>query len=374
MPRPSWPLSALALSAMLVGLAALLTRLGLMGAPAEFDELYHVLAARGILETGNPTILDGQYLRAEVFTHAVAAMLWLAGDTDLITARIVSVVAGTLIPVVLFLWLARAADMTVATIAAAFAILWPQAIIEAQFVRFYAVHVLFFLSGAAAIHLALQTDGKTRATLILGAAACWALAVGFQVSTAVGAAGVLLATFLLLIARHIRTIRGRLITASICLTLLAIGLGVGLATGLLEKAVAFYRWVPDHAAALRDYRTFYFDQLERGYGPLWYATPILGLLALRARPGLTIFCATAFLSTFLVHSFGGMKALRYMSYAMPLLFTIWAIGILEVARLMLRLIPRAGPAPLAAAAFMAVALVTPFAQRSLTLAMGEGLP
>ncbi|MEM7643033.1 MAG: hypothetical protein AAF366_10940, partial [Pseudomonadota bacterium] len=40
----------------------------------------------------------------------------------------------------------------------------------------------------------------------------------------------------------------------------------------------------------------------------------------------------------------------------------------------LRLIPRAGPAPLAAAAFMAVALVTPFAQRSLTLAMGEGLP
>jgi hypothetical protein len=46
-----------------------------------YDELVHVLAARGLLLTGQPVIAGGTYDRAVLFTHLVAKCIQWQGDS-----------------------------------------------------------------------------------------------------------------------------------------------------------------------------------------------------------------------------------------------------------------------------------------------------
>ncbi|MEM7710704.1 MAG: hypothetical protein AAF264_08145, partial [Pseudomonadota bacterium] len=144
------------LGATLALLAALVFRLGLMTAAPEFDELYHVLAARSLNEVGELAILDGAYTRANLYTRGVAAIMALQGDDGLTTARLLSLAFGCFLPALVFLWVRSIAGNLTAGIAATFAVLWPQGILEAQFVRFYAPHVFFFFVGAASIWIAVE--------------------------------------------------------------------------------------------------------------------------------------------------------------------------------------------------------------------------
>src|SRR5688572_30870423 len=55
--------------------------------PPIYDELLHVLAARGIVETGAPLVADGRYTRALMYSQAVAWAFKIRGD-DLVSARL----------------------------------------------------------------------------------------------------------------------------------------------------------------------------------------------------------------------------------------------------------------------------------------------
>ena len=143
---------------------------------------------------------------------------------------------------------------------------------------------------------------------------------------------------------------------------------------IAERAWAFYRWTPAHAEALRDYYGFYFNQLQTAYGALWLASLVLVPLGLRINAALTFYCGTIFTICFLTHSFGGMKALRYLSYAMPFLFVMWALGLRAAFDLLTRGVDPRLRTALALVTGIAVVTATDFAPRSLELAGGEGLP
>ena len=74
-------------SALIGSLLLVLTTRGVLKHQPVYDELVHVLAARGLLKTGQPVIADGIYDRAELFTRAVAVSFRIAGD-NLVSARL----------------------------------------------------------------------------------------------------------------------------------------------------------------------------------------------------------------------------------------------------------------------------------------------
>ena len=68
-----------------------------------FDELYHVLAAQGWLEHGEPRIAEGTYDRVLGFTILVAWFFDLFG-VSLAVGRLPSVIACSLLVVLIFCW------------------------------------------------------------------------------------------------------------------------------------------------------------------------------------------------------------------------------------------------------------------------------
>ena len=360
--------------ALLVLAGAVAFRLGLLSAPGEFDEFYHLLAARGWVETGSPRILDGEYPRGALFTRMVAWLFELTGSRDLPVARLVSLAAGSLVPVVVFLWVNRIVGVGTAVLAAALTILWPQGILEAQFARFYAIHVLTFVAGAATFHLLLMGQTSSRLFYGLLTALFWSLAIHFQISSVIGISAALFGGLLAVGIRKKFTLRGWVFIGSALVALLLISVVVLGMSGILERAWAFYRWTPGHAEALRDYYGFYFDQLETFYGVLWLASIVLVPLGLRINAPLTVYCATIFVTCFLAHSFGGMKALRYLSYVTPFLFVMWALGLRAAFGLLPQRLALKLRLALACVGGIALLAATAFLPRSLQLASGEGLP
>ena len=120
------------LTGLLIALVALLFRTQSLNGIERFDEFYHLLAAQGWLDTGAPTILDGQYTRTQLFTGAVKELFRLTGSETVATGRMLAVAAGALLPPVLFFWVRARAGWLAGLVVAALAILWPHGIEEAQ--------------------------------------------------------------------------------------------------------------------------------------------------------------------------------------------------------------------------------------------------
>ena len=71
--------------------------------PPEYDELLHILAARGLNETGLPVIADGQYTRTQGYTQLIA---WFTtfGDNELVMARLPALFFGMIATAMLTIW------------------------------------------------------------------------------------------------------------------------------------------------------------------------------------------------------------------------------------------------------------------------------
>lgn len=308
-------------------LAALVLRIGLLNATPLFDELYHLLAARGWQETGRLSILDGEYTRGAPYTLAVARLFEASGQDSAAVGRLVSLLPGALLPVAVFLWLRAVAGWLAAGIAAAFTILWPQGIIESQFLRFYSAQVLAFFIGAVAVYQAVAARAAARIAWGVVAAVALGLALKLQVTTAIG----VLAMLLWGVGLAVMSIPGPASRRWQALAVLAVLAVVGFAglwaLGYPQKAWHIYRWVPVWAEADRDYATVYHHLLRHQYFGFWTFFPVAAIVAFRANARLAAFSVTIFVVAFLAHSFGGMKALRYLSYAVPFFFVLWGLAL-----------------------------------------------
>jgi hypothetical protein len=316
----------------LVFVVALLVRwIGVGSNPVHVDELYHLLAGRSWAEEGTLRMLDGEYLRGRGFTMLVGSVFELFGRSDLFIARLPSIVAGALLVSALFCWLYRQAGQQAAWIGALLFGFASYAILYTQFTRFYALQALLIWLGAVWVYQAIAVMQARRALLLgVGAIIAFAVALHLQVTTVIAmlALGIWAAIDLwsrALVRQRVSNIWARpkwrwALLAFASLAIIAIALVSG---SLLHQFRYTPRWaVPDQNNVLYYFLEFFFSMPI-----LWLFLPIAGLIALAKWPRPALFCIVMTVVPLVLQSFGGMKSSRYVFYAMPFLFAIWAMAV-----------------------------------------------
>jgi hypothetical protein len=296
------------------------------------DELHHVLAARGLLETGEPRIAEGLYTRTLLHTWFVAESFQLLGDS-VAAARVPSVICMAVLVGLFFAWLRREAGIAAAWTGTVLFALSPMAIDIAQFARFYAPQSLMFFIAALLIYETMAASKSLRQQILLVALAlpCLLLAIHFQPTSLIGimglglwSAGVLGVPWL--ISERVPRRRKLAVAGALAVTGLILLAGLT-ASGLLGELWHRYRWTPLFDRATANEFWFYHARYSLLYPSLWPLTGILGLIAVTTVPRPAIFALVVFGVGVLLNSFGGPKSLHYIAYAQPFLFIIWAIGL-----------------------------------------------
>jgi hypothetical protein len=360
---------ATALATFGVFLAALVSRTGMLWLPPIYDELYHILPARSLQETGTFAILDGAYKRAPIFTRFVALAYDLAGERSPAAARFLpSVLPGALLAAVMFLWTRLVAGWIAACVVAVFLLFWPNGIEVSQYIRFYALQGLAFVVAALSIYTATTTAVTVRAQAVLLAAALFLLlfALSLQPMTLIGSAAIAMWIAVLYLPGWLKR-HPRLWWVIASVSVLA---AIVLARGVLSEDLAHlwttYRWEP--WPVLRD-TTFYHRDFRDNYPTFWPLFPLAALIALRARFVPASFCVALFTVSFVLQSFGGLKNIRYLYPTMPFFFAIWGIALAATARTLMRyfletaeaaLAPAVRPALRRGAAVLALAVASLF--------------
>lgn len=300
------------------------------------DELYHVLAARGLLDSGEPRIAEGLYARVYLYTWLVARTFAIFGES-LSVARLPSLVAIAALNTLMLVWLRREAGTRAAVLAAFLFAASPFALDIAQFVRFYAMQALVFFTGCLAVYEMVRrplTLDRWRIVLGVGAAACFALAVHLQPTTLLGLIGLGL---WLLTAIGIPWLTNPTVARRHKQLAIAAGLATALAlallmltTGLATTAWHQYRWVPIFNTPYVDQFWYYHVYNIVLYPSLWPVIGLLSFAALATWPRVAWLAVVVFAVGFLLNSFAGPKSLRYIFYAQPFLFILFGLGLAAV--------------------------------------------
>jgi hypothetical protein len=363
-----------------VSLLALAPRLVGLDHSPQFDEMYHVLAARGWLADGSLQIPGGMiYSRGALFSYVVAWLFWTLGE-GLQIARMPSVVAGTALVTLLFVWLRGLAGRTAAWVAAALLASYPVAIYLSQLARFYTPQALALWIAAVAVFALVVSPPRTRGRKIaLGAVglACAAVAVHLHVLSIVGLAALgAWAAGSVFAARLARTesARSRLaLCAGAAILLLALA-GTAHATGLAAYAREMTSFADLWAQGSVDNSRYYHRLLLDHYPTLWTLFPALWIVAAWRFPREAVFCGWMFAAPFAYHSIAAWKTERYLFYAMPAFFAVIGLAAAVILpalwRALDRTVDRLGGRWLPAAARTAV-VVGVLAGSALFAAMGN---
>ncbi|MGH6918901.1 MAG: hypothetical protein ACREJ0_14495, partial [Geminicoccaceae bacterium] len=329
-PRHPW------LAPALLGCLALAVRLPHFDHVAGFDELYHVLAAQSWLAEGQLRVADGAYTRTPLYTIFLAHWLGLFGALGeaLVVARLPSLLAGTALVVLVFLWARAVAGSLAATVAALLLALDPENLQISQWGRFYALHVLLFWLGAVGIYrLVTSPPAPARAVLLAaGVLVCFGAALYLQITTLIGLLGVAVWSALALglpwLARC--SPRARWGIAAGVVLLGGAAIWVFVETGLVAELLARYRSTPLYQAGNRDAFWYYHSFLTIYYPTLWPLVALAVVIGLAYRPRPTAFCACVVAVAFVAHSFAAAKSMRYLTYVAPFLFVLWGIALAEI--------------------------------------------
>ena len=318
----AWPV-ALFLVALLIAVARIVHQ-------PEFDELYHILAARGWLETGRFAIAEGAYNRAGMFTLLIAGFFRLFGES-VVVARVPSVLAYAVLVSVFFAWMRRQTTPLAAWLASILLLCSPFIVELATFIRFYAIQVTCFVAAVILIQITLADRPGIRASAVRLAAAAVLLAVAvyLQVVSLIGILGLMLWLALELAGPwYLARSRGvRLLLPLAAVALAAVMLFLLVQGGMAGSMLQRFRSVPEFQQDTVNQFWFYHFWLVLYYPLLWVVFPFLLLASLAAFPQMARLCGSIFIVGFLLNSFAGSKDTRYLAYAFPFLFAIFGMGI-----------------------------------------------
>jgi hypothetical protein len=295
-----------------------------------YDELLHILAARGLLDTGLPAIAGGMYDRGELYTRLAAMAMAHLGDTP-VAARLPALVAGATLVFLLVVWVGRKVGMLAGVSAGLFLCLVPGTIDVAVFARFYTLHALVMLVMFAAAFEASLPDQTITARLGWSLLALALLPLGWhlQETTLVAAVAAMAGVLVVLAMRHWTIVRNMVRSHPIAVPLTLLGLaGAGLVVltefGFWDKLA----WAPLWAAGRAGRHHYYLDALARELPLLWPLLPaavLIGVGDARTRR-IVSFCATVLAVALLIHSFAGSKAVRYVYYVVPMACVAWGVA------------------------------------------------
>jgi 4-amino-4-deoxy-L-arabinose transferase-like glycosyltransferase len=315
-----------------IGAGALAVRLVNLGHTPYVDELNHLVAAAALTGGEGAGVFrpDYEYTRALPFTWMVAASFAVFGE-GLEAARLPAVIAGTLLVVVVFLWVRTSCGRWEAWTAGVLLLLAPQAIYHSQLARFYSFQALFVVGAAwCAYRLAgASTWRSTRAALAAaGGAALAGGAMVLQLNSLVGLAAIaawLVGALGLRAWRSERPLRAYAGPAVVVAAALLAAVAWLHLTGTVARGLsAFGRpgiWAEGQADSLRYYHSHFLGH----YPLLWAPFPLVALLAVRRRPGPASLWLAVFGAVFVVHSLAAWKADRYIFYVLPYFFMLTGV-------------------------------------------------
>ncbi len=294
------------------------------------DELYHILAARGILDTGEPRIAEGTYERVYLYTLFLSKIFAAFGES-LTVARIPSVLMIAGVVALMFTWLRKRAGLTAALTGSLLFAISPFAVDIALFTRFYSFQALAFFAGAILLYKAIE-EGKGGFVLYFLSTLSLLFATYLQQTTLIGVAG--LGTWVALrlgIPFVAAETTNRVRFFSILAAAIVIALCIGVWLDLFQIAWKHFRYVPLFSQSRANEFWFYFEHYLKNYPSLWPAIGIIAICALNYRFKPAFFALVVFGITFAVSSFAASKSLRYIIFAQPFLFILVGIGLASVA-------------------------------------------
>ncbi|EHJ58160.1 hypothetical protein NSU_4875 [Novosphingobium pentaromativorans US6-1] len=294
--------------------------------PLHPDEIFHILTATSWSDDGSYRLGDGSYTRGWIYTVMAGESFHAFGHVSVFLARLPAILAGALVVPVIFVWISRSADRTAGWISALLVCCTELMIRTSDFARFYSLQALLVTAAAAMIYAYLLHPSRRRAWVPVLALACLALAAQLQITTivAAGAIGIFVVLFLatrpqtraLLADAKMRRLAFALLVLAAAAGAVVVYLG-------LPRLLEAEPWAEKHKYNY----LFYHVLLSRDYRLFWYLMPLAAFAALARYPRLTAYCLALWLIPLFVHSFGGMKADRYISYAFTFFLTFWGIAL-----------------------------------------------
>jgi len=329
------PAAVPALETLLLASLAMAARIVYTDSSAHYDEFFHVLAAGSWIEQGTLQLMpSGQpYERGWFFTYLVGLSYELFGQS-IWAARLPSLLAGVGLVTAVFGWLYCVAGRMPAWLGGMALAFLPIAIDLSAMARFYSLQALAMWIVGVAVYMLFRPQISARSSIL------WALAIliaapvalHLQQTSLIGflafgtwAALALLRDWLAAEEPSLRRRQGLLLLSGVTGAILV--LAALLATGQLAEMWHGYRAVTDWAASQQNQPSYYHQHFLTWYRAFWYLLPAATVLAL-ARYGRPAFwCAVTFAVCFLLHSFAGMKAPRYIFYALPHFVALWGLAL-----------------------------------------------
>ena len=329
-----WKIDSWVAPAMVFSLALLLFSINI-DRPPHPDELHHVLAAQHLLETGHPLIGEGEYWRGILHTWLVAISYEVFGE-GLASARIPAVLLVAFVAPILFLWVRREAGSLAACLTAVLFISSPLTVEIAQFSRFYALQMFSFVLGTLCFYYALVAAVSPPRRVLLGALASGllVLAISAQITSIIGMVGIAVWTFGLVAQKvFFDPVTNQGVKKGLATLLIVAGILIILAatlTDVLEWALESYRRTQLFNADNRNEFWFYHLRFLLFYPTLWSLVGVVAVFAIVQSPRLAWYAISVFSISFLLMSFAGPKATRYLSFAPPFLAIMWGVGLAYV--------------------------------------------
>jgi len=300
--------------------------------PPLYDEMYHMLAAESWTMSGELRILDGEYLRASLFTKMVGLNAQLCGPS-LECARGISLVASVLLVFLVTVFAGAVMRPAVGLIAGLLIALNPAVVAVSQYVRFYSLHTLMLFLIAAILFILVAHWRRISiwqtVTLASLATALLLFANHLQPLTQVGLLALLFGAAIILtpdIAKWLRHQNFWFALFFIIAVLAVFALSIFAVD--IEGKIQTLRSAPLWAQRHQDDWFFYHYMLRAWYPVLWPMMAILTILAIAQWPRPSIYFLVAFASSLIVLSIAGTKADRFIVFALPFLFIPMAAGIM----------------------------------------------
>ncbi|MEM7682869.1 MAG: hypothetical protein AAF288_13005 [Planctomycetota bacterium] len=342
--RSGWRCTVLrAVEGLAVALAAFAILLNYHNPNLHIDECYHLLAAESLQTDGDLKIGPQSakpYDRAWAFTHVVSWSTAALGDS-LFAGRLPAMLSGALLAAVMWLAL-RGAGLLAALAGTALVLVSIETVHLSNLVRFYAPHGVVLTAFMFSVYQAVWARRKPAAAWGLAALCCLPLAMHLHELTVVPAGLTLAAAYWVLLGRWsaagLPGRRGKraMVASAVSIGAAALAFAAAWRLGIVSDKWGEFRHVAPWAASTQNDVLYYWSRFEvwTSIGPVrgaWIlGFPLAVALGCLRNARLTLWMAFLCVGGIGVMSWAGMKAPRYIYFALPMFYGVWGVAIGEI--------------------------------------------